>query len=842
MTFVTDPKKFRVVSLEVSLKPFFDNTAETRRKVCRKMFRQWVALCEYTDEVHVMLWTADGSEILDYRGDLDAELEWARYLGGVNRWHHSQELTKKGGLFDDKDLKGIGSHGDSRDSKGLGLHRRSYMYREEPAVFTYRWLKGLVDDLKREGEQILERPVKVGNTFDPGPEFAKSPFKYERHREICLGGTLYGKTFVGCAATLNGDTVAYAGFPKGIPKGTSLGTFLGRQLGVFNRDLRLDFIWFSNGFGFGMETWGLNGAVFDGYKFKPEAVAPSSEGILRFWHDFRAECPDLLVRTRGTNLTSGIDMASDAVPLLDIYKLGPLEPPVNSPWAALDADFGLEFAGWMSHIAELPGAGFPFRFYTHDPWWMNSPWLDRYQRMPHDLYMPLSIGRMNGQGAVETPDTVAFLSVDDSRGEMPAQVPVDVTSHILRARENAPDQAGPLLWVYPVAEYHEKVFGKSPHLQEVYFGDWYVRGAINNGAPINTVISSGNYLAVAARDPAKLNGSILITPVPAQGSQLRAKLLEQVKNGSRVIFYGPVAAEDTELLNLFGLEPVKQAEGDFALTLEPSWAQADGVSYGEVLHHAAIISGGPLALVYRPSAHLRCPAVAKSGGQYYALAVLSEQPDWNGGKLGWLRGTVTCDETRMGGPLPLPLSAAEFFPAELMVRLMTAEMGGVAFHHTKTSTVQRTPLHTVSRSSNGFFFSGYNPSDIAAIRLFTPHGAPLLTGTYATVNKTGARYCLPLAWHHECRIFLQQIEESKVECRELPSIHLGISRRLLVANLKDAVVRFFPVCVTEKQVAVLSDPAFPYLIGDFLTPRRVAGIDGLFLEIGPVTGDVLFSW
>ncbi len=842
MTFIPEPKKIRSISLEMSLKPFFDSTAETRRAVCRKMFRQWVALCEHADEVQVMLWTADGSEILDYRGDLDAELEWARYLGGANRWHMAQEKMSDAGLADGKDTQGIGMHGDASDPEGIGLHRRPYDYREKPAVLTYRWLRDLVADLKREGEQILERPVKVGNTFDPGPEFAKSPFKYERHKEICLGGALYGKTFVGCAAVLHGDAMAYAGFPEGIPEGTTLGTFLGRQLRHFNRDLGLDFIWFSNGFGFGLETWGLNGATFDGYRFLPENIEPMARGIRRFWRDFRKELPNLPVRTRGTNLTSGIDMASDGVPLADIYRFGPLEPPVNSPWAALDGDFGLELAGWMSHIAELPGAGFPFRFYTHDAWWMNSPWLDRYQRSPHDLYMPLSVGRLNGRGTVETPDTIAFLSVDDSQGGMPAQVPADVTSHILRALENAPDQPGPLLWVYPFAEYHEKVFGQTPNLQEVYFGDWYMRGAINEGAPINTVVSTGNALALAMAKPEILTGSILVTPVPDPNSPLRAMLLEQVRNGGRVLFYGPVAAADTELAGLLALAPAPPAEGDLDLELAPAWARADGVAYGTTLHHAAIISGGPLTLTGKPAPHLRVPARAKRGPHAYALAVLREDPAWKGGKLGWLRGTVTCNETKMGGPLPLPLDAATFFPAESMVRLMTADMGGIVIRHAKTQTSQRTPMHTVSRSRNGFFFSGYNASDVEGILWQTAHGAPLLTGSYATISAAGSNYRMPPAWHHECRIFVQQAEASKVECRELPSIQFGISRRLLVTNLKDAALRFFPVQGTETQVSVLADPAFPYLVGNFLKPVTKNDADGGWLETGPVTGSVLFSW
>lgn len=818
MTFIPDPKKFRAVSLEVSLKPFFDNTPETRRAVCRKMFRQWLPLCEHASEVQVMLWTADGSEILDYRGDLDSEIEWARYLGGANRWHHAKE-HKDSGLADEKDTQGIGAHGDSMDPDGIGLHRRPYLYREEPAVLTYRWFKGLVEDLKREGEAILERPVKVGNTFDPGPEFAKSPFKYERHREICLGGALYGKTFLGCAAVLNGDDVAYAGFPKGIPQGTSLGTFLGRQLAAFNRDLDLDFIWFSNGFGFGMETWGLNGATFDGYRFKPEAVGPSREGILRFWHDFREECPALPVRTRGTNLTTGVDLASDGVPLKEIYEqYGPVEPPVNSPWAALDGDFGLELSGWMSHIAGET-ASYPFRFYTHDAWWMNSPWLDRYQRLPHDLYMPLSVSRINSRGEIETPGTIAFLSVDDSRGEMPAQVPADVTSHILRARESAPDQAGPLVWLYPFDEYHQKVFAAKPRLEEVYFGDWYVRGAINQGLPLNTVVSTKNFQTL---EKTALDGSILFTPVPDIGTPLRKKLLERAKRGGKVIFYGPIAADDAELLDLFGLKSAPAAEGDFSLQFG---------NETRMLHHPAVISAGPLAL----AAKGEVLAAAVRDGQSYALAVQA-------GNIGWLRGTVTCNEKKMGGPLPLPLDPEKVFPAESLAAILAGRMGGIAIGCAKSSPAQRTPLHTVSRSRNGFFFSGYNRDEVGGLRFNMPHGAPVWTDSFAQVDSAGAVYTPKPAWHHECRLFVKQSETSRVACQELPSVHYGITRRLLLKNLKNAVVRFFPVTGTEDQVQVLNDPAFPYLVGKFQTLEKHDDGDGLYLQTGPVSGDLLFSW
>ena len=67
---------FNSVTLEVSLKPFKETNDEYIRWVCAKIFRQWYPLIKDRKNVSVMLWTADGSEILDYSGDLDDSFEW----------------------------------------------------------------------------------------------------------------------------------------------------------------------------------------------------------------------------------------------------------------------------------------------------------------------------------------------------------------------------------------------------------------------------------------------------------------------------------------------------------------------------------------------------------------------------------------------------------------------------------------------------------------------------------------------------------------------------------------------------------------------------------------------
>ncbi len=58
------------VTLELSSKPFRDESEATMYAVCRRMFTQWKPLTDAADAVSVMLWTSDGSEIFEYSGDL----------------------------------------------------------------------------------------------------------------------------------------------------------------------------------------------------------------------------------------------------------------------------------------------------------------------------------------------------------------------------------------------------------------------------------------------------------------------------------------------------------------------------------------------------------------------------------------------------------------------------------------------------------------------------------------------------------------------------------------------------------------------------------------------------
>lgn len=829
------PKPWRRVVLELSLKPFYDPSPEARDEVLRTIFNHWMPLIMNAKAVGLQFWIGDGSDLLEYRGRLEDQFEWACYQGKANDFEIGT---------DDGDVEGMTKPEDDPD--GIGLHQRAYLYRPNPPRFTYAWLKELVDAVKRIGaERLPGKRIEAGMIFEATGEFSYSHFKYKRHREICLGGTLFDNSFVGCTATMKGDALDYAGFPDGIPDGISLGTFLGRQLKHYTTDLGFDFVWFSNGFGFGTETWGLNGRVFEKGEFLPERVAEEREKILRFWKDFRAEVPDLPVRTRGTNLTSGVDMASDGTPLSTILReFGPIDTPVNSPWAAIDGDFGLELSGWMSHVAASGGESYPFRFYTHDPWWMNSPWLDRYQRKPHDIFLPLTVSRLLGDGRSATPDLLNFLTIDNSHGEMPEMVPHEVIAAITAAREFAPDEPGDVVWVYPLTEYEAAVFGDDKRLSEVNFGDWYVRGCINNGFPLNTVVNSDDFRKLDASGREKLKGRILFAPVPPAGSELETALLAHRDRGGDLILYGPLSDAHQRLRELLGVETVGSGvEGDFNLSWGASFSPPDRFESGSPstkYHHGAIMAGGGLREQFAPDSESLPIATASGESGEFALGAISKA-DSGKGRLAWLRGGVTCDETRMAGPLPAPLSLKEYFPVEALARVVLDALG-YHFSVERLSEVERSPIWGMSRCRNSLILAMHAPGICRNLEMRLPLGMPIAVNSTNRI-RDGKMTCEgDFTFMRECRIFIEQEAAGVVICKEIPPHRHAMRRCVHLRGLENATVRFLPETGYAEKVSMLRNPRFPWVVGDFLTPKRYRASGFDVLEVEGVSGELLINW
>ncbi len=817
MEHVQDYPQIENVTLEMSLKPFRVTNEAYIEETCEELFRQWGPLTRHADKVSVLLWTADGSEILTYKGDLGEAMEWARYIGGAN-----------------SDVE-VGS-----GPEHLSLHQRAFLYMENPPVITYGDLKRIVTALKRVGAEITGKPVRVGATFDPGPEFADSPFKYELHPEICLGDTMGKGTMVCSYSVLKGDQERYSGFPEGIPEGTPFGTFFGRQCQHFLRDLSFDYLWLSNGFGFGLETWGCTGAVFDGERFDTAGLPPVRKKILDFWRLFRKECPEVLIETRGTNLSTGMDLASDGVPLREIYRGGfNLIPPPNSPWAALDGNFGLELVGYMSHIAEIPGEDYPFRYYTHDPWWLNSPWLDRYGREPHDIYLPMSVSRIDATGAVRLPTSILFLTADNSFGEMPVEVPNEVIPHILRGRADSPDQPGPVVWIYPFDEYHEMTFAENPRVGEVFFGDWFMCRAINTGFPVNTVVSTNNFLASRTARPGLYDESVLVSIVPDSGTALEAGLLEMVKQGGRLLLYGPLDHASADLLNLLGVRLDTPLEGTFDLVTSMNLDQLATGQWPTKLQHRSLTGGGPLRATAQDSEATLLASVSQ-GEEKRVIAASRFLPEWNGGGLVWIRG-VSSNYYRKGARLLLNDNPVEWFQGELLMRFALHAFG-YDFAVSKRFSEQQNPLVCVARRHNGFFFSGYSPDTTVTERFRFPQGAPLFIGFETWLEDGHSAYTMPRAWHRECRVFIDGQQEGKLSYREAHSGHYGVARRLQVAGLENATLRFYPDTsgdVGKVRIAVNSH--YPYHTGK-IEPEQGDPKYGRHFVVENVSGNVNIAW
>jgi len=809
------------ITLELSSKPFFDDSEDTMRTVCQHLFRQWLPLLETADQVSVLLWLADGSEILEYTGDLNQTFEWAYWIGLANPAPRDHDLPP--------------NHRARRN-----IHLYPQKYRPDVTPRTYGWLKRLTAVIRETGKSITGKPIRVGETFDNGPEFAISPFKYQRHREIALAHTAYPNSFVTCNAILHADPQPYAAFPQGIPEGTTLGHFLGRQFHAFARDLGFDYIWLSNGMGFGMETWGITGSLFDKHQFKPEKADQATAEMLRFWHDFTDACPGMTIETRGSNLSAGVEIATDAAPLRELYAKNTIVPPVNSPWAALNFNTGLEIAAWMSHVAELPGDIFPFRFYTHDPWWLNSPWLDRYGRQPWDIFLPLSICRITADGTVQTPNSIAFLSADDSLGRLPDQVPREVIPHLFEAFDNAPDAPGPLVLVYPFDEYSELVRGHDRHPDLVFNEDFFLGETIQCGTPLNTVISTGNFRRLAASGNTCLDASILIIPITATANPANWVAITTLLNrGVKAIFYGTLRLAPPELLALLGLRRASAVTGQVTIS---SSLPADTFEQGQparLLHVLPQFMGGGLEATATSAAQV-C-VHARQGNLRRVVASRSRN-----GQVAFLQALLPANPNVSPSRHFDALPPDQSFPAPDLMRHLLADFGWrLHFQAWKPNTIL--PRINISRHQNAFRFALLARDTTAAISISTPYGAPILDEMETMVERDAAIWHPDKCWHADCRCFVKQQARTVIGCKILWPYTPGYTGRRLYTGLKNADVRFFPppgfddtfeAIVTE---AHFSHPS--HTIGLPATPpvweNTPAGPCALYPN---VTGNIAVAW
>ncbi|QJD84964.1 hypothetical protein [Cohnella herbarum] len=805
-------KRLNRVTLEMSLKPFTSMEPSAIEAVCEEAIRQWMPLIGMADGCSMLLWVADGSEILVWDGNWNHEIEWGRYIGFAN-----------------EDKFGHTDKNDPRVAK---------LYRPDACSITYADLRFIVAAFKRIAAEKFGLRMEVGATFDAGPEFAYSDFKYKLHPEINhaeLGGkevALKADYTVICTwSKLREDRIAYAAYPEGIPEGTPFGEFLGRQCASFLPELGFDYIWFSNGFGFSYFPWTYLGANYDGASMPLANHEELTGRTLSFWEHFKRECPGYRTEVRGTNFGTGMDLAKDFVPLAELYKRKYIEyPPPNSPWGALNFDFGLEMASHMSRIAVLPGDTYPYRFYPNDPWFWQNPWRDLYDREPHDIYCPLTVARMNGDAELENPGIIELLTIDTEKGELNADCPAEIIPHLSRAIQDFPDQAGILTWLYPFKEYHEAVAASENEAKTIFFEEWFVRNAINQGLPLNTVLSTDEFAVLTGEGRSKLRETIVFAPASGLIGENARLLSSFVQEGGKAIIYGAVV--DPQWQDLLNIRQVRGLEGELELasTLRPDMILGD-VAASRIFKHDPLIGGGTLNEILDDAddRHTKVCATATQDDQVRILALTRELPEWNGGKVGWVRGALPFE----GGEVTqLPVRQPDgYSDISILVRLLLAEFG-YELNQIKHEETNKPALLFVSRHDNGFYFTGCRQDTSVALSMRFPDGVPIITGQTIRAGQGAAAYSLDRTYHEECRIFVDQRETTTVFCREympVPTPRKSSIRFIHVTGLREATVTIYPplASLIAGNVEVRADHAYLDLkdcvFGDKLVITNISG-------------------
>lgn len=788
---------FKNVTLEVSLKPFKRTDSDYIKNVVREIYEGWNPLIKNRQVISIMLWTADGSEILDYKGNLDDTFEWCKYIGLANK-----------------------PLADETTEDTVSLHERKRYYTDNPPEMTYRILKEIISAFKEEGKRLYPNSkITVGETFDIGPEFAVSDFKYKRHNEVCEGAVteLDGHAFINSYGILSADNYPYAGFPNGIPDKTPFGTLLGRQTKCLFDDVGFDYLWLSNGVGFAPNPWSATGAIYDGEVFHTENFEEVKSKIFGFWRSFRQECPDYPVETRGTNYSAGIDYASDAVCLYDIYNADlNILPPPNSPWAALDGDYGLELMGHMTRNAEIPGSDFMFRYYIHDPWWVNSPWYDRYNSQPHDIYLPMALARIDKSGKTCHANIFNILSIDNTLGDMPESCINEPLPHILKAEKDAADEPSPIVWVYPFREYTQTK--EEYKLREMMSNDWFICQSINDGFPVSTIVSCDNF---KKHDKSIYAKSIIITPVPEEDEYI----LDYAENGGKVIFYGSADHASKRFLNMFGISIVGGRDGEFKYDGNHFPDIHDDGIYPDCIKMREFMSNGLINTTANGTDNIYA--------ENFALSANYKNSVWYRGYIG---GKMRRDRRHVDS-----YDGRRFARGETLFRSVLAKFG-YEIKFRKPKGCIEAPVIMINRSNNAHIFSVYSPSTTVETYLKFPLGAPILDAGETQLKDGFSTYRFNKAEHRECRVFVEQ-KDGIICIKEIAPVSFKYRRRILVSGLENATVRFFGenYCSDKTDAVLNSCPDGWYFADDFDGGIVKSEEFGTYFEARNVTGSIAFE-
>ena len=792
-------------TLEISAKPFFQKDDAYLTDLFHELFLSWRSLLKHCRQVSLLWWLGEGTELMEYDRDMDRKINWAMWQG----FAHTDR-----------------SHGGDNYAKAVP-------YADAPVDITYGDIRRIVALMKAACRDILGKDLRVGTPFDPGSEFCLSPFRYQRHPEILMTNFRTGALAnIDAIATFHADTTPYAAYPGGIPEGTVFGEFFGRQAQAYMADMGFDYLWLSNGFGFGRSPYasGGTGQFFDGEAYRPEGNREIHDQVISFWTLFRRHCPDVPVECRGTDFPAGVNLVNHAVPYTALYEGGyNIVPPPNTPWPALTHNHGLAIAGFLSQNASFPGDAFPLRYYATDPWFNNNPWFDRWDRSPHDIYLNTALCKIAPDGRLLAVDRWAILSVDGVSGEIPEEVPDEIIPHFKRAAAFRPDGLPPVLWVYPMDAYDQYVFGPENRMDEPFGGDLSILGALNHAFPLSGVVSARHLAALRRAQAASVNATLLVTPPPEPGSDWERNLLAHLDAGGRVLCYGSLAHAGAEWLRRLGLAAdAAPLEGEFAVQLPGRDAPATPY------FHDSLLAQGPLVETAAPGGAARILATAAQGGATRVLAA-------SRGAAVWVRGATNVTRQGLVWRRMDTRPESEWFAPETLFNLALESFGwSIETVHGPLATEA---VHfLVARCRNGFVFTGHSADDDARLRVRAPWGAPLPVGHAVAVSDGAAEFEVHTWFHDEVKAFVRQTSGT-VECRSVPVGRKSFRRRLHITGLDHATLRFYVEAGCERNTqALLCAPGADISRCAFAPVTLQTDENGTWFELRGISGSVDVGW
>lgn len=780
------------VILELGLKVFMSTDEAAIRERCRMVFGNWRRLIEDAEVVDVLMWIGDGDEVFNFSGRLDDTFRWNDTIGFNNLKYKAYPKSR---------------HYDT-------WYARPYI--ANPVKFTYADLKRIIAALRDTARQMYGKEIHVGTTIDAGPEFVESTFKFERHKEILKGGPgselPKSLSFLCCYAKMAGDNYCYAGFPNGLPEGTRFGTFLGRQLRLMSEAVGFDYVWLSNGFGLTHYAWSYVGECFNGLEYRPERAPEAVKNFVSFWEAFRKEYPTGRIDIRGTNFPIGIDTSTHGIDIREIYRMGQLITPApNPPWGS--ANLGLEMASHLSRISSTPTRAILFRYYINDSWFAVVPWYDYYNREAFDVYCPMSCCRLTETGQAEGATDLSVMTASTGYGEMPATQAGEVEPHLRRAFNLAPDQAGPLVWVYPFSEYQDEVHRPTADLKKPFFGDWFMARAIAGGLPLCTVVTTDNFAKLAIDQPETFGGRVLIAPTPNADWRYAEKIMDLVSKGGQAILYGSLHNAPAELLKFLNVKIDEPIEGDLDVSLKMTEDTFTVKPKKRTLRHIGRISDGGITetLANKTDKSTAVKATVSSGGKRRVYALVRKSRAWKGGQMAWIRGSLPFDANPTTLE-PVAFDVNESVDATVWMRYLLAELGWVIRQDRHDIATKPTYLFA-SRNRGMYVINGHKSDATVTVHVKFPDGAPILTERQVRVKDSTATYFLDRTFHHECFAFVKQEKESLITHKEQRTVPAE-RRAFDLHGLVDAVVTLYVPAEALAEKTLKVRKIVPYTIQD----------------------------